>query len=344
MTIKTTIFSATRRGGLNEAVLRSPWRGNRLAILCYHGVSLADEHEALPELYVPADHLRRRFETLRRGGYAVLPLGEALERLAAGTLPPRSVALTFDDGTRDFALLAAPMLAAFGFPATVYVTTYYAERAWPVFNTAMRYLLWAGRAGGADLSDLFGVPFRLDRGAAPSWPDLLGAVERAGASAADKQAMLARTAERVGVDFEAFLAGGQFAIMTPADLAALPRPLVDVQLHTHRHRTPRDRALFTREIEDNRASLSRVGAGPLTHFCYPSGDYSAAFLPWLASCDVASATTCVPGLASARSHPLLLPRFIDTSLTPDATFRACIDGVADLLPRKRAFRLDAQRS
>lgn len=36
-------------------------------------------------------------------------------------MPPRSVILTFDDGLADFYDLAAPVLARFGYPATVFV-------------------------------------------------------------------------------------------------------------------------------------------------------------------------------------------------------------------------------
>ncbi len=68
----------------------------------------------------------------------MLPLGEALARLQARTLPPRAVALTFDDGTQDFARRAAPLLAVFGMPATVYVPAYYCGREQPIFDTALR--------------------------------------------------------------------------------------------------------------------------------------------------------------------------------------------------------------
>ena len=67
--------------------------------------------------------LQRRLEVLRRLDCSVLPLGEALARLYRGELPPRAVALTFDDGYFDFKARALPLLRRFGYPATVYVTT-----------------------------------------------------------------------------------------------------------------------------------------------------------------------------------------------------------------------------
>ena len=71
-------------GGL-KFVAASAWRQRRVLILCYHGVSLDDEHEWDPELFVTPAFLRRRFEILRDKGYAVLPLDVAVTRCANGT-------------------------------------------------------------------------------------------------------------------------------------------------------------------------------------------------------------------------------------------------------------------
>src|SRR5271166_1102193 len=123
-------------------------RRNTLLILCYHGISLADEHEWEGGLYITPALFRHRLEVLRNLNTNVLPLGEGLERLQAGTLPPRSVVLTFDDGFYDFHRHAVPLLREFGFPCTIYLTTYYCDYKLPIFNLMASYLLWkSGRAG-----------------------------------------------------------------------------------------------------------------------------------------------------------------------------------------------------
>ena len=129
----------------------SRWRSQQLLILAYHGISLDDEHEWDGAFYMPQDLLRQRMEVLRRGAYSVLPYEEAVERLYAGNLPPRAVALTFDDGVHDFRVRACPILAEFGYPATVYLTTYFAINRYPVFNS-FSYLLWKGRGKTVDLT------------------------------------------------------------------------------------------------------------------------------------------------------------------------------------------------
>ena len=111
--------------GAFHLVRGTEWRRQRLLILCYHGISLEDEHRWRPGLYLQPSQLERRLQILSAGKYSVLPLGEALQRLYRRDLPPRSVAITFDDGTHDFYSRAHPLLRKFGFPVTVYLTTYY---------------------------------------------------------------------------------------------------------------------------------------------------------------------------------------------------------------------------
>jgi peptidoglycan/xylan/chitin deacetylase (PgdA/CDA1 family) len=65
--------------------------------------------------------LERQLVFLRR--YAsVVPLGDALRALGEGRpLPPRAVALSFDDGYRDNLRLAVPVLERLGLPATFFL-------------------------------------------------------------------------------------------------------------------------------------------------------------------------------------------------------------------------------
>lgn len=124
-------------------------------------------------------------------------------------------------------------------------------------------------------------------------------------------------------------------LMTPSEARELARRGVDLQLHTHRHRGALEEAVFAREVEDNRERLRRLRASEATHFCYPGGVTRREFLPWLRRWNVASATTCVPGVASRRHDRLLLPRDTDTAGHTDAEFRGWLTGVAALLPRRR---------
>jgi peptidoglycan/xylan/chitin deacetylase (PgdA/CDA1 family) len=345
MGLEALFFQAAERTGAIWAMERSEWRRRRLLVLCYHGVSIGDEHEWNPSLYVSQDHLRLRLEYLRARRYAILPLDEALQRLQDGSLPRRSIAITFDDGTRDFSERALPVLRAYDVPATLYLTTYYVDRALPVFDTALSYLLWAGRASRADLSGLAGVKQPLfvtqpeDR--RTTWEAFQRFAEGQELTAVGKHDLLARLAACLGIDFGGFLASGILQMMTAAQIRALPRDLIQLELHTHRHRAPRDRELFMRELKDNQARISALtdDPSPRRHFCYPSGDYDGRFFAWLSELGVQSATTCIPGLASASDHRLLVPRFVDAMNVSMPRFAAWASGVAALVPR-RSHRLD----
>ena len=144
-TAKIALLSMLRAGGVFELVANSQWRHQRLLILCYHGTSLQDEHVWRPLLYIHPEKLEQRLASLKKGNFSVLPLGEGLQRLQSGTLPPRSVVITFDDGTYDFYRQAYPLLKTYGFPATVYQTTYYSSLQLPVFNLICSYMLWKQR-------------------------------------------------------------------------------------------------------------------------------------------------------------------------------------------------------
>src|SRR5438105_2979493 len=106
-------YPLVSRLGIDTAFGRSRWRRERLAVLCWHGISLDDEHLWRDRLYITPELFRRRLEILRDGKYTVLHLEEALDRLWRNDLPPKSVAITFDDGFYDFAVRAVPVLREF---------------------------------------------------------------------------------------------------------------------------------------------------------------------------------------------------------------------------------------
>src|SRR5258708_5047520 len=152
--LRRAVLGTLKTCGAFSFARESDWRRQRLLILCYHGISLEDEHQWRPALYISPQKLERRLEILRRGNYAVLPLGDLLERLYRNDLPPRAVALTFDDGAYDFYKQAYPRLKQFGFPATVYLTTYYSEFQRPIFNLICSYMMWKARdIGTADFTE-----------------------------------------------------------------------------------------------------------------------------------------------------------------------------------------------
>ena len=117
---KQALAGAARRGlkrfaGVADAVL--PTSG--LVVLAYHRVG----GEGTSQMDLPLDRFRDQMARLADTA-RVLSLDQALDEFAAertGSDP--AVALTFDDGTADFAEHVVGVLDEFELPATVYVAT-----------------------------------------------------------------------------------------------------------------------------------------------------------------------------------------------------------------------------
>ena len=335
---KQVVLRSLKRSGVFTIVDRSKWRRQRLLILGYHGIAISDEHVWDGGHFISPDVFRQRLQLLKTSGCAVLPLDEAIQRLYANDLPPRAVAITFDDGTTDFYRRAFPVLNEFGFPVTLYLTTFYSDCQKPIFDLMISYLLWKGREHVLDLSAITGNGSESTLADKPGRDAVTGEIRTfarsEGLSADEKDALARSVAEQFKIDYDALLGQRKLHILSPDEVSELSAQGVDVQLHTHRHRTPRSRELFLREIEDNRRRLRDLTGKTAQHFCYPSGDYDAVFLPWLKEAGIVSATTCETGLASRDSHPLLLPRLLDVSNLSPVEFEGWLTGISSALPTR----------
>ena len=89
-----------------------------IRILFYHRVS--DEAD---ELAVKKSRFSRQMELLATAGFRVVDVPEAVRLLESDELPSRTVSLSFDDGFFDVGENALPVLAQYGFRATVFVAT-----------------------------------------------------------------------------------------------------------------------------------------------------------------------------------------------------------------------------
>jgi peptidoglycan/xylan/chitin deacetylase (PgdA/CDA1 family) len=336
---------ATNGFGLAPIVSRSNWRQQRLLILCYHGIAEGEEHGSHPEMFLPPDLFAHRMEILARSGCKVLGLGEGLRLLQTGQLPARSVAITFDDGWADFPMHALPVLQKHGFLATVYLTTYYCLYSRPLFRFALAHMMWKVPTKVIENGKFDWLPPQLDFQSDANRSALLwqidGYAKQQNLTGRQKDDLAAAFADAIGFDYSAFCQRRLFQLMNPEEVAAMARAGIDIQLHTHRHRTPLDREKFVVEIKQNRDLISAMtGASDITHFCYPSGALRADFIPWLEEAGVESATTCLNGLATRGGDPFLLPRLLDQYRLTDAEFESWLTGLAEFLPRRKSEPLD----
>ncbi|HEX8533049.1 MAG TPA: polysaccharide deacetylase family protein [Allosphingosinicella sp.] len=322
MPLKETLLGAAHLLGMSP--LARAATAKQLRILCYHGLWVTPGHEYGECTFISPEQFEQRMARLKRSGLPVLPLGEAIDRLAEGTLPKAAVAITIDDGWVSTFTHMLPVLERYELPATLYATTWYSGRDLPVVNVAVDYLVAASER------------LDVDGGAVTRGIEALPVGQRLEA--------LRRFGRDMGVD-EAWLELRQFHMMSPAELADAHRRGLDIQLHTHRHIDVESKvATLPREIQENRAFLeAAIGHVPLTHFCYPSGTFHPDAPSLLAAQGVRSATLVDLGLNAPGADPLRLRRLLDGRNVTDTLFDAYLSGLlhfvtplGSLVRRRRA--------
>jgi peptidoglycan/xylan/chitin deacetylase (PgdA/CDA1 family) len=119
-----------------------PGQPSSVPVLMYH--EIASPGETTSRLAVHPWAWAEQLSYLHSRGYRTVRASELAAALAGrGKLPDQAIVLTFDDGYEDFHRRAMPLLAEYGFTATVFVTTGWLEDAGP---------LAAGRRPGRMLS------------------------------------------------------------------------------------------------------------------------------------------------------------------------------------------------
>jgi peptidoglycan/xylan/chitin deacetylase (PgdA/CDA1 family) len=299
---------AAHGAGLSRSLLSllSPaGPGARLSILMFHKVPL----QADP--LVPGEMDMAKFEQtldFLEAHTQVLPLSEATVAMQNGSLPSRAVALTFDDGYREWIDNLSPALRRRNMPATFFVTTGQlgGEPLWHErIVAAVRALPDAGLVlpyGFGNYGDLSTIERRIDL-------------------VATLQERLKYQPLHERLDAIAQLEAQACRPLIPAQHfdAAMVRALhshgFEIGAHTINHpilnecspQQARD------EIGGCKDELEAIIGGRVHSFAYPNGrpgtDFGAQHVSLVKACGYQSAVTTGSGAASSRSDPFQLPRF-----------------------------------
>ncbi|MHC5064995.1 MAG: polysaccharide deacetylase family protein [Planctomycetota bacterium] len=147
MSLKSLLLSSSRALGLQAL---AQWHHRqRLIVLCYHGVVSREQSENayLYRNTVSVAEFESHLDQL--SGCNLVSLAQVLAWVRGeDRLPSRPVLITFDDGYRNNASLAAPILARRGHSALVSVSVDYIDsdrQLWPM-EVDLRVLHWPGRS------------------------------------------------------------------------------------------------------------------------------------------------------------------------------------------------------
>ena len=284
----------------------------RLTILIFHRVPALPD-PLFPELW-PAALFEDRMRWLA-SAFTVLPLDEAVLRLRQGRLPPRAAAITFDDGYRDNAEVAAPILARLGLAATFFVADGYLDGG-RMFNDTVYEALRRLPAGEFELP-LPGSP-RVSIDSMVS--------RRAAADSLLPELKYLPLAEREFACGQlAALAGSPLPtdlMMSSSQVAGLIGQGMAVGGHTVNHPilASIDAAAAEREIHANKTRLEATTGRRLSLFAYPNGgpgrDYTRAHVQMVKDAGYEAAVSTSHGAATAATDPYQLPRFTPWDLRP----------------------------
>ncbi|MBA2555988.1 MAG: polysaccharide deacetylase family protein [Chloroflexi bacterium] len=280
---------------------------SRGVVLMYHRV--AEPESDVHGLSVPPRIFQRQMEFLKRAWH-VMPVGEFVEANAAGRLPDRAVAITFDDGYLDNLENAAPILVRLGLPAMFFLTTQ-AMRGRPEYwwDTLERVLIASPEVPPALEVTVKGEPVRLET----STRD-----QRMAAHARLHQAMvdgslgerddchrrIVAWAGKSAPPPEArILSGGQMQ-----ELARLPGCAIGVHTVHHLGLPAQRMEVVGREIIESRQELERLLQRPVTVFAYPYGYYDDETTAAAGRAGLAAAFTCDSRAAIQADDRLCLPR------------------------------------
>jgi peptidoglycan/xylan/chitin deacetylase (PgdA/CDA1 family) len=240
-------------------------------MLIYHRV-LPFPDPLLPGLIdVPA--FTQQMSTLA-GSFNILPLREAIARLADGKLPPRAAAISFDDGYADNHDIVVPILQRLGVHATFFVATGYLDGG-IMWNDAIIEAVRHGRCESIDASELdIGVlPTDTEEGRRSAVVRLITRLKYLPARFRDDWAF--RLLDTLGVTPSKGL------MMTSEQVAGLVRFGMDVGCHTDAH------PIFTKttsqdardQIVLGRSRLESIVGKRVGLFAYPNGRPGLDFGP-----------------------------------------------------------------
>lgn len=226
------------------------------------------------------------------------------------TLPPRAVAITFDDGYKDNCRLAAPILNRLGIPATFYVLVDAVDRSKAPWYCLLRHAFWTARnpkwtdpATGTvhDLTD--------SRSREAAFLDAAGICSKSSASAREE---LVQNAAR-SLEPEPFPNQSDL-MMTWDDARALVKSGHIVGSHTMTHpNVAQVSAEDARsELTDSKLKLEKELGEAVKHFSYPhpalNPQWNETTLKITQEWGYATAVTTTVGAVRANARALAIPR------------------------------------
>lgn len=292
--LKSIVRSSLYPLGIAHAA-RAARRG-RLRILNYHRFPEDRSH-----LIAQCEHIRRYYQPVSMRAVA--------ESLGGGApLPAHAVAVTVDDGYRDFLLHGHPVFLRYDIPTTMFAVTDIVDGKGWLWWDELTYML--DRTGRPSVEFGGGV---LDIASDRKRARNVVSVAMKRVPNAQRLAELGRLRRELGVELPD-QPPAEYAPLSWAEVRKLADAGVEFGSHTRTHpilSSISDPSELRREIAGSKQRLDEELGLPTLHFAFPNGtwaDLNRQTLAAVRSSNYATAVTAQSGFNGAGSDPLQLFR------------------------------------
>jgi peptidoglycan/xylan/chitin deacetylase (PgdA/CDA1 family) len=285
---------------------------DRLSVLIYHRVP------AQPDELLPGEPHAAEFDATMRwvkSLFNVIPLADGVQGIRTGRLPPRALAITFDDGYSNNATVAAPILSRLGLHATFFIATGFLDGG-RMFNDTVIEAVRGCRTEVLDLTPLaLGVhPVLTLPERRRAIDSILNVIKYCPDS--ERGRLADEVAQQAGAVPPTDL------MMTSEQAAGLARCGFELGGHTVTHPILAQVNLATArdEVARGRARIEELTGRRAGLFAYPNGkpqrDYVGASAALVRDLGFDGAVTTSPGAARVGSDPFQIPRFTPWDMRP----------------------------
>jgi peptidoglycan/xylan/chitin deacetylase (PgdA/CDA1 family) len=255
------------------------FRRQSLRILLYHRFDISADGPS--RLEWQCQHIRRH--------YAPISLSEAAENFERGQrLPPNSIAVTVDDGHRDFLQHALPTFSRYKIPVTLFVVADAADGKDWLWSDQISHLVAQTKRESIEIGGR-AIDLKIDpRRAANRIMESLKRVPNR-----ERLRMLGELAEKFGVDIPT-KAPPDYGLLQWWELRTLAKQGVEIGCHSKTHpilSQVEDQRELIDEISGAKAQIEAELRTPVVHFAYPNGTWDD-FNPEIASVVKSSGFRC----------------------------------------------------
>lgn len=288
-------LSARYRLQLQNQIALSPRRQRPFQILVYHRVN--DYHDPFFLHAIPTAHFAQQMAYLARH-FTVFTLAELWQRSRDYRLPDNGIAITFDDGYRDFYQYAFPILQRYRLPATLFAATAPLQHRTPLWYDQVFHAFKLTKNDRLELPWLSGISFDLTQ-----TPNRLQALK----IFIDHVRRLAN-AERLSLvqwliltlNVEVTQWQQENAMLSWQELQTLHQSGIEIGSHTVTHPilTVIAQDQLERELVESKKLLEEKLQAPVTSFAYPNGgaaDFNQAAVQVLQRAGYRCAATTIAG-------------------------------------------------